>query len=125
MHPFSWSDFLIYIAPFFNIFLSKKYFKEELRKYPEWPISVALIQIPMLMMCIYLFGWLIFDYNLLPFVLFFSCFALGLHLYDYVRQVKHFEFKRYYLPASKILFIHLSGFFLGLALLRFFIYFVG
>ncbi|MGX7076411.1 hypothetical protein [Globicatella sanguinis] len=125
MYPFSLSELMIYIMPILMVYLIQKYFKDYLKFFKEWPLTMAIILIPLWLTSIYLLGWLIFDYNLVPFILFFSCFILGLQLYDYVRSIDHFTFKNYYLMASKLLFQHLSAFFLGLVILRLFTYFVG
>src|SRR5699024_7199793 len=107
------------------VYLIQKYFKEYLKIFKEWPLTMAIILIPLWVTSIYLLVWLIFDYNLVLFILFFLCFILCLLLYVYVRHIDHFTFNNYYLMASKLLFQHLSAFFLGLVILRFFTYFVG
>lgn len=125
MYPFSLSDIMIYLTPILTVFLCQKYFKSSLKYFAGWPLTMAIVLTPLWITSIYLLGWLIFDYNLLPFILFFSCVLLLLHLYDYVRRIDHFTFQSYYLIASKLLFQHLSAFFFGLILLRIVTYFVG
>lgn len=125
MYPFSLSEIFIYLFPVLSVYLCQRYLKPYLKIFDKWPITMAILMLPLWVTSIYLLGWLIFDYNLLPFILFFSCFILGLQLYDYVKSIDHFSFQEYYLPASKVLFLHLSSFLIGLMILRFFTYFMG
>ncbi|MBR7928126.1 hypothetical protein KBI51_08040 [Aerococcaceae bacterium zg-ZUI334] len=125
MREFTLIELLLYIVPCIAIYGVQRYLKPHLKYFKQWPITMAMLLIPLWLTLIYLFGWLIFDYNLIPFVLFFSCFVLGLQLYDYVKRISVFTYRQYYLPATKLLFQHLSSFLIGLVLLRIMTYFLG
>lgn len=121
--PFIWSELLLYLVPIVIIYLMHKYFKAYLKYFKSYPLSLAILLIPLWLILIKLFSSLIFGFSLVSFIVFITSFALGLHLYDYVRLVEVFSFKRYYPPASRLIFTILSAFLFGLILLRFYTYF--
>lgn len=123
MYQHSWMEILLYSIPFITVFLTKKYLKPHLRQFQRWPLPIGLLLIPLWLTLIYCFGYLLYDLNVIPFILFISCFSLGLQLYNYVRRIEHFSFNRYYLVASKLLFTQLSIFLLGLMILRLIVFF--
>lgn len=118
MYAHSWVEILLYVVPFITIFLTQKYFKSSLKYFVQWPLTVAIVLIPLWLTTIYLFGWLLYDLNVLPFILLICCFSLLLQLYDYIRTINHFTFNRYYLLASKLFFTQLTMFLIGLMILR-------
>ena len=54
MYPFSLSELMIYITPILMVYLIQKYFKEYLKIFKEWPLTMAIILIPLWVTSIYL-----------------------------------------------------------------------
>lgn len=121
--PFIWSEILLFTVPIAIIYFVNQYFKSYLKYFEEYPLTLAILLIPLWLTLIKSFSSLIFGFSLVAFIIFITSFALGLHLYDYIRFVNHFSFKKYYQPASRLVFIILSAFLLGLILLRIYTYF--
>lgn len=115
---FSLAEFFQYLFPLAMIYIINRYFRSYLKFLPSWPLTMAIVLIPTWLVLIYNFGWIIFDFNVLPLSILLSSFALGLHLYDYIRRIDRFFFQAYYLPASELLFLSSTAFLIGLILLR-------
>lgn len=120
---FQWIEIILYLAPVLTVYFTQKYFKHYLKYFKGWPLTLAIVLIPLWLVMIHSFGWLIFDYNLVPYILFLTAFMLGVQLYDYVRRVDEFWYKDYYQPASQLVFTSFTAFLVGLILLRFLTYF--
>ncbi|WP_124057539.1 hypothetical protein [Vaginisenegalia massiliensis] len=118
MHPFVWFELMIYFLPILLVWLIQRYFRDYLKFFPDWPLSLAQVLIPFWLVLIYELGWLLYDLNVLPFVFFYTAFLLGLQLYDYIRRIDHFSFRHYYKPASELFFTILSCFLFSMMLLR-------
>lgn len=123
MHPFKWIELLLYTLPILLVWVVERFFKHYLKYFKAWPLNLAIILIPMWLVLIYSFSWLIFDYNLVPYIVFITAFMLGLHLYDHIRRIDEFSYNTYYRPASRLVFTALSAFLVGLMVLRLITYF--
>lgn len=120
---FVWSEILLYVVPLIIIALVQRYGAPYLKYFDKYPLNLSMVLIPLWLVLIHIFSLLIYSFSLVPYVLFISAFLLGLHLYDYIRRVDVFTFRQYYILASARLFLILSSFLIGLALLRFYTYF--
>ncbi|MGO4927186.1 hypothetical protein ACTQ5J_01110 [Fundicoccus sp. Sow4_F4] len=121
---FQWVEILLFITPVVVVYMSHKYFRSYLNYFKGWPLSLAIILLPLWLVMIHEFGWLIFDYNLVPYILFITAFMLGCQLYDFVRRVDEFFYRDYYRPAGQLVFMSFSSFLTGLIILRFITYFI-
>ena len=119
---FQWVEILLFLVPVAVVYVAHKYFRPYLKYFKGWPLSLAIVLTPSWLVLIDSFGWLIFDYNLVPYILFITAFMLGCHLYDYVRRVDEFFYRDYYQPASQLIFMSLTSFLTGLIILRFITY---
>ncbi|MCR8969166.1 hypothetical protein [Facklamia sp. 7083-14-GEN3] len=115
---FSVFELLLYIIPLTMIFLIKKYGRPYLTYFKNWPITLAICLLPTLFVLIYGFGWLIFGFNVLPFIILFSSFSIGVQLHKYMQEIDCFYFNKFYLPASELLFYLLVFHLVGMILLR-------
>ncbi len=115
----------MYLLPILSIYYFKRYSFPQLRQIMGWRITLAIYCLPILMVLISSLSVLIYDFNLLPLILFISTIVLLMVLYQQAKNPKTgpFRFKRFYLPASKILFTLFFFFVLSLILLRFYTYF--
>ena len=114
MHPFMLRELVLVLAPFVAFYYAYAFLGPSLNLIKKFKLTVPFLLLPLWMMLIYIFGNLLFRYNLLPFALFVACFEQGLFLYNYVRKINVFTFKRYYIGASNLLFIQLTLFLIGL-----------
>ncbi len=121
---FQWVEILLFITPIIVVYVSNKYFRPYLKYFKGWPLSLAILLLPLWLVLIFEFGWLVFEYNLVPYILFITAFMLGCQLYDYVRRVDEFFYRDYYQPASQLVFTSFTSFLTGLVLLRFITYFI-
>lgn len=123
MNQFRWIEIVFYLMPFLLVGIINRYFKHYLKFFKKWPLTLAIVLLPLWLALIYAFGWLIFDYNMVPYILFLTAFMLGLHLYDHIRRINEFSYQTYYRPASQLVFVSLSAFLVGLMVLRLITYF--
>lgn len=117
-HPFSLGEFLNYVVPLVIIWIVNRYYRSYLKFFKHWPLTLAILLIPMWLVLIYNFGWLTFGFNVLPFIILLTAFMLGLQLFYMVREIDRFYFQSYYLPASELIFSILTAHLVGLILLR-------
>lgn len=121
---FHWIEIILFLVPVIVVYVSDKYFRSYLKYFKGWPLTLAILLLPLWLVLIHEFGWLIFDYNLIPYILFITAFMLGCHLYDYVRTIDEFFYRDYYRPASQLIFTSFTSFLAGLIILRFITYFI-
>lgn len=121
---FHWVEIILFLVPVIVVYVSDKYFRPYLKYFKGWPLTLAILLLPLWLVLIHEFGWLIFDYNLIPYILFITAFMLGCHLYDYVRRIDEFFYRNYYRPASQLVFTSFTSFLTGLIILRFITYFI-
>ena len=115
---FSVGELLQYLIPVAMIFIIRRYYRGYLKFFPSWPRTLAMVMTPTWIILIYNFGHFIFSFNVLPIIVLIIACLLGIQLYDYVRQIEVFYFQAYYLRASKLIFVFLTIFLLGLIILR-------
>lgn len=121
-NSFVLGELLLYFVPVAVVYLLVNEFKPLLSYFKRWPLSVALVLLPLWMVLIHAFSSLIFGYSLLSLALFLAMYCLFVHLYFYIRTIDVFTFKGYYLKAANILFFALSAFLFSLIVLRFITY---
>ena len=68
-HPFSLGEFLNYVVPLIIIWIVNRYYRSYLKFFKQWPLTLAILLIPMWLVLIYNFGWLTFGFNVLPFII--------------------------------------------------------
>lgn len=122
-NPFIFSEIFLYIIPPVVIFLIHSKYREHLKFWDEYPLTMAIILIPLWIMLIHLFSQLIFSFSLIFFAIMFAGLAVAIHLFDYIRSIRRFEFKKYYRSAGFVIFASLSMFLIGLIFLRMYTYF--
>lgn len=122
-NAFVLGELLLYFVPIAVIYLLVNEFQEILTVNKEWPLSLAIVLLPMWMVLIHAFSSLIFGYSLLNLALFLAVYCVFIHLFQYVRTIDTFTIKGYYLKAGNVLFYALSAFLFSLVLLRIFTYF--
>lgn len=122
-NTFIWAEVLLYLVPPIIIFVVNKYLKSYLKYFRGYPLNLAILLLPLWLVLIHLYSLLIFGFSLVPLILFITAFVLGIHLYDFIRRIDKFTFKKYYLPASQLIYTMFSVFLMGLIILRIITYF--
>lgn len=122
------SQILLYLLPIVGLVVWRLFLMEEIKKYDvswlKW-VNLTTVLLPLWLVSIYLFGTLIFDYNILPFAFYFAIFTVGIYLYEYVTVVETFTYRQFFHGAHRIFFISLTQFLFGLMILRFILLIVG
>ena len=124
INAFIISELLLYILPPVIIYLLLNRFQYIFTYFKNWPLNLSLLLIPLWLTLIHCFSILIFTYSLLPLAIFLTIFVLFIHLYQYIRLIQVFHFKKYYPLASRLAFLCFSSFLLSLVILRIFTYFI-
>ena len=122
-NPFVIGELLLYFVPVAVVYLLVKEFKSALTYFKDWPLSPAIVLLPMWLILIRSFSSLIFGYSLLSLALFLAMYCLFVHLYFHIRTIESFTIQGYYLQAANILFYALSAFLFSLVILRVWTYF--
>ena len=118
------TELLLYILPFVLIYFGLRYGKFFLKRFKNLPLTIAIVLLPAWLGLIDSLSKLVFSFSLLPVSIYLTVFCLAVHLYKYIQGLAEFRLVPYYLAASKVAFTALSGFLLGLYLVRIYTYFI-
>lgn len=124
INNFVFGEILLYLTPPLIIYLLRNKFQYIFDYFSPNRINIQMLLLPLWMSLIRSFSVLIFTYSLLPLALFLTIFVLFIHLFYYIQGISRFEFSKYYPGASKLAFLCLSSFLVGLVLLRIYTYFI-
>lgn len=122
-NEFHFWECLLYLWPIVNIFIIERYFKNYLKFSSNWPLSLGLVLIPLWLVLIYSFGYLIFQLNILPIIILLTAFSVGVYLSETIRNYRQFFWKDHYLKITEIIFMLLSVHLFSLLLLRWWVFF--
>ena len=118
MYPFDWRELLLYLLPVIYVFLFDRFFREAMSSFSFYKFSLAEMLLPMWWVLIHGFSSFIFGFSLGLLTLYLTLIILVVHLYDYIRRIDVFSYRRYLHQASRVVFLSFSSLLLGLMLLR-------
>lgn len=122
-NQFLFVEIIMFLIPPVLIFVIRRWFKDYLHFFPGFKLTEAMVLLPMWFTLIHSFSQLIFGYSIIFFVFLMTFFALGIHLYDYIKHVRVFSMQKYFYEATKILFVFSTTMLCSIILLRFISYF--
>ena len=118
MQPFDWRELLLYLLPVIYVFLFDRFFREAMSSFSFYKFSLAEMLLPMWWVLIHGFSSFIFGFSLGLLTLYLTLIILVVHLYDYIRRIDVFSYRRSLHQASRVVFLSFSSMLLGLMLLR-------
>lgn len=124
MHPFNWLEIANYFFPVIAIVVMLRFFRHRLEFLEQrYLIFFGTLLMPLWLVMINRLGWLIYDFNIIPWWSYAIIIVLWLHLYDYVRVVLAFNYAPYFRAVQKIIFLTSSSLLVGLLITRLISYF--
>ncbi|MDO4432826.1 MAG: hypothetical protein Q4B80_05855 [Aerococcaceae bacterium] len=123
MYAFRWSELILYATPFIMVVVIRRYFSHYLVSIGKIKLTLGALLIPMWLVLIDSFSWLLYDHSIVPLWSLLTILALAFHLYDYVRVVDTFRYSAYYKEFTRIVFTSSSMMLIGIMITRVISYF--